>query len=218
MAEPKTRPTDTDVDDWLARLPAARRADCDTLVALMRRATGADPVLWGTSIVGFGRCALPYADGSTQDWPLIGFSPRARELSVYLMDGTAQHAAALARLGPHRTGKSCLYLAGLDRVDARVLAAVIEASAHAMAGRHPVPGAGAAAKRGSAKRGSAMRASVKRATANTSSAAPASTRSAAKPTARKPAARRAPAKTARGKTTGSPAATASRRRAAKTAN
>jgi hypothetical protein len=217
MAEPKTRPTDTDVDDWLARLPAARRADCDTLVALMRRATGADPVLWGTSIVGFGRCALPYADGSTQDWPLIGFSPRARELSVYLMDGTAQHAAALARLGPHRTGKSCLYLAGLDRVDACVLAAVIEASAHAMAARHPVPGAGAAAKRGSAKR-----ASVKRATANASSAAPATTRSAAKPTARKPAARRAPAKTApaksaRGKTTGSPAATASRRRAAKTA-
>lgn len=147
MAEAKTRPTDVDVDHWLAALPAAQRADCDTLVALMRRATGADPVLWGTSIVGFGRCALPYANGATQDWPLIGFSPRAKELVVYLMDGTAAHAQALAGLGPHRTGKSCLYLKSLDGLDRGTLTAVLAASARAMQARHPMLGAGAQAKR-----------------------------------------------------------------------
>lgn len=147
MAEPKTRPTDVDVDAWLAQLPAARRADCDTLVALMRRATGADPVLWGTSIVGFGRCALPYANGSTQDWPLIGFSPRAKELVVYLMDGTDAHARALAGLGPHRTGKACLYLKSLDGLDRRTLTAVLAASVRAMRARQPVLGAGVQAKR-----------------------------------------------------------------------
>ncbi|MCU0949996.1 MAG: hypothetical protein MUC68_02775 [Burkholderiaceae bacterium] len=224
MAEPKTRPTDADVGAWLAALPAARRADCHALVALMRNATGATPVLWGTSIVGFGRCALPYADGRTQDWPLIAFSPRAKDLTVYLMDGTARHAGALARLGPHRTGATCLYLKSLDGLDAATLSAVIDASACAMRAAHPVvtgtearrsapapamqPTTTPASKTASAQRGAAKTAVSTRATAQHTTAQQADERApkrAAKKAAKhavKHATKRAATPTAQRTTTG----------------
>ena len=72
MAEPKTRPTAIQARDWLAAIPdESRRKDCARLIALMKRATGEPPVLWGGSIVGFGRYLMTYASGKTLDWPLV---------------------------------------------------------------------------------------------------------------------------------------------------
>jgi len=101
---------------------------------LMQEVTGEVPVLWGTGIVGFGRVRLRYASGRELDWPVTGFSPRNTATTVYLMDGFEERLDLLARLGPHSTGKSCLYLKRLSDVDLDVLKALIAESARHMAG------------------------------------------------------------------------------------
>ncbi|SCG33792.1 DUF1801 domain-containing protein [Micromonospora humi] len=122
---PVTVPVDTDVDDFLAAVPDdRRRADARRLRAILQDATGEPPVMWGTSIVGFGSHR-----GPTGDFFLVGFSPRKQHLVLYLAgDYAERHAAALARLGPHRTAKACLYLTRLDAVDESVLRELVDAS------------------------------------------------------------------------------------------
>jgi len=136
MAEPKTRPAPLKSRAWLAAIPdAARRKDCATLIALMKSATGEPPELWGTSIVGFGRYALRYASGKTLDWPLVGFASRKGDLVIYLMSGFARSGALLKKLGPHRTGKSCLYVKRLADLDRDALEALVAGSVQAMAAK-----------------------------------------------------------------------------------
>ena len=129
MAELKTRPNDKDVEAFIASVPEPAQSDCRELVAMMRSATGADPVMWGDSIVGFGSRHYRYASGREGDWFQVGFSPRARSLTLYLTDGVDRHAARLDDLGRHRTGKGCLYVTRLDDVDRDVLAEVINDAA-----------------------------------------------------------------------------------------
>lgn len=136
MAELKTRPTDASVEAFVAALESERRRDeSRTLIALMREATGADPVLWGDSIVGFGEAHLVYESGREVDWFEVGFSPRKRALSLYLMPGVARFGDLLERLGPHNHGAGCLYVTRLERVDETVLKALIEASVQAVRDR-----------------------------------------------------------------------------------
>lgn len=138
MSEAKTQPTTASVSDFLAALPdAQRRADGERLLAWMQKATGAPAVIWGSNIVGFGSYRYTYASGHSGDWPLVAFSPRKNDFTVYLMDGTEAHAQALAKLGPHKTGKSCLYLKRLDGLDVKVLERVITASVKAMRKKYP---------------------------------------------------------------------------------
>lgn len=129
MAQLKTRPTDASVDAFIESLDAERRRDeSRQLVALMREATGAEPVLWGESIVGFGDAHLTYASGREVDWFEVGFSPRKRALSLYLMPGVDRFQDLLDRLGPHTHGAGCLYVTRLERVDPDVLRELVEAS------------------------------------------------------------------------------------------
>lgn len=131
--EPKTRPTDVPLETFLASLPEAQRDDARQLSALMQAVTGEPPVVWGANIVGFGQYAQQYADGRQLPWPLLAFSPRARELSLYLMDGFSDQQALLATLGPHRTGKCCLYIRRLSDVSTPALRQLLEASVQALA-------------------------------------------------------------------------------------
>ena len=129
MADPKTGPTAADVDAFLDAVPdERRRADAWAVCRLMQRVTGEQPVLWGTSIVGFGRVRLRYASGRELDWPVTGFSPRKAATTVYLTDGFEERTDLLARLGPHSIGKSCLYLKRLAQVDLDVLEALVTES------------------------------------------------------------------------------------------
>ncbi|GGQ81697.1 DUF1801 domain-containing protein [Couchioplanes azureus] len=124
MAELKTARTGASVGDFLAAVPdPKRRADAQTLCALMAEATGAVPEMWGDNIVGFGCYRYRYATGRQGDWPPVGLSPRKTALTVYLPAGFDQEL--LARLGPHRTGKSCLYLKRLADIDPDVLRALV---------------------------------------------------------------------------------------------
>jgi hypothetical protein len=129
VAELKTKRTDASVDDFLAGVePEAKRADALDLLAMLTEVTGERPAMWGDSLVGFGSYDYRYASGRRGTWFRIGFSPRKRDTTVYLMDGVEHHADALARLGPHRLGTSCLYLPRLERVDLEVLREVLAAS------------------------------------------------------------------------------------------
>ncbi len=150
MAEAKTQPTQASVAAFLAAIPdAERRKDCRLVAKLMQEATGAKPVLWGTSIVGFGTYRYKYASGREGDWPVTAFSPRKNDLTLYIMPGFEDDAGLLARLGKHKTGKSCLYLKRLSDVDLAVLQVIIEKSVAAMAKqRVDVPGGDATATKG----------------------------------------------------------------------
>jgi hypothetical protein len=125
MAEPKTRRTNASVAAFLGRIEDPdRRRDCRTVAAMMRRATGESPKMWGTAIVGFGTQPLKYASGRTLDWPQVAFSPRKGDLTLYLGPPDA-NADLLKRLGKHKTSKACLYIKRLSDVDPAILEALI---------------------------------------------------------------------------------------------
>ena len=130
-SNPVARPTDADVASFLDSVNnEERRADAHALVELMTEVTGEPPVLWGPSIVGFGSYHYRYASGREGDAPLAGFSPRKQQLVVYLVGGFEdRYARLLAELGPHKTGKACLYLKRLSDVDLDVLRTLVERSA-----------------------------------------------------------------------------------------
>ncbi|WP_406070417.1 DUF1801 domain-containing protein [Micromonospora sp. NBC_01638] len=129
--QPVTVPTEVSVHDFLAAIPDERkRADAGRLRAVMGEVTGEAAVMWGPSIVGFGRYRYTYDSGRTGEAPLAGFSPRKQHLVVYLVGGFEdRYGAVLARLGPHRAGKGCLYLKRLDDVDESALRELIDRTA-----------------------------------------------------------------------------------------
>lgn len=129
MAEPKTRPTTASVDAFIQAIEdETRRADCQTVREIMEKATGAKAVMWGDAIVGFGSRPIVYSNGKSLDWPLVGFSPRKGPLVLYVMDGFTDYDALLAKLGKHKTGKSCLYVNKLADVDRAVLTKLVKTS------------------------------------------------------------------------------------------
>lgn len=130
MAEtPKTLPTAADVDEFIASIEhPVRREDARTLKALMERVTGEPATMWGPSIVGFGAYHYVYASGREGDAAAAGFSPRKASTTVYLPDGFERRGELLARLGPHTTSVSCLYVKRLADVDLDVLAELVRAS------------------------------------------------------------------------------------------
>lgn len=129
MAELKTRPGGASVTGFLDGLDDSRtRADCKKIGAMMREATGSRPRLWGSSIVGYGSYSYSNTAGKGFEWMLTGYSPRKRAISVYIMTGFSDFSAELARLGRHRTGKSCLYIRRLADIDEAVLGKIIRES------------------------------------------------------------------------------------------
>lgn len=103
----------------------------------MQQVTGLKPEMWGTAMVGFGLYRYTYASGHSGEWFLVGFAPRKRDLTVYLMAGFDGLESLLARLGKHKTGKSCLYIARLSDVDTAVLEKMIETSVARLQQRYP---------------------------------------------------------------------------------
>lgn len=137
-AELKTKPSEASVEAFLAGVePPGRREDANAICAMMAEATGAPPVLWGPSIVGFGRYTYRYESGREGDWMLTGFSPRKANLTLYIMAGFAEHAELLGRLGKHSTGKSCLYVKRLADLDMDVLREIIRRSVDYMRDTYP---------------------------------------------------------------------------------
>ncbi|MFL9839532.1 DUF1801 domain-containing protein [Sphingomonas sp. ST-64] len=122
MAEIKTKPTPVDVSTFIDAVePAVRRDDAETLCTMLERVTGEKPAMWGPSIIGFGSYHYLYESGHEGDMCRLGFSPRKAELVLYVLTDDPGQADKLARLGKHKTGKSCLYIKKLADVDMAVL-------------------------------------------------------------------------------------------------
>ncbi len=124
-AELKTKLNDASVDAFIDAQPEEIATDCRTIMKLMKKATGEEPMMWGASIVGFGRYHYKGASGREGEWMLTGFSPRKANLSLYILTGLDKSAAQLKKLGKHSTGKGCLYIKRLSDVDLKVLEELI---------------------------------------------------------------------------------------------
>jgi Domain of unknown function (DU1801) len=126
--EPKTKASRASVADFINRIPdPERRADCRTLVRMMKAATGKSPKMWAT-MIGFGDFHYRYASGHEGDTFAIGFASRRPDLVLYLLCGLPRQQALLAKLGKHRKSVSCLYVRRLADVDLRVLKKLIAAT------------------------------------------------------------------------------------------
>lgn len=127
--QPKTVPTDADVLAFVDAVEhPVRRRDAHRLLELYGRVTGEEPRMWGPSIVGYGRYHYRYASGREGDASAAGFSPRRSSTTVYLADGFDAYGDLLARLGPHTTSVSCLYVKDLEKVDLTVLEEILRRS------------------------------------------------------------------------------------------
>jgi Domain of unknown function (DU1801) len=123
-------PTGGDVEQFLAEIPdEKRRAEARALCSLFSEITGHDPVLWGSSIIGFGTYRYRYESGHEGTSALASFAPRKGNLVIYLIGGFEErHRGLVAKLGPHKTGKGCLYLKRLSDVDLDVLRDLVDRS------------------------------------------------------------------------------------------
>ena len=125
MAEAKTKRTDQRVGDFIKGLgDEGRRKDCSTLVKLMTKAAGAKGAMYGASIVGFGTQTITYAGGRTGEWPVVAFSPRKADLTLYVGARNAPKPL-LKQLGKHKVSGGCLHIKRLSDVDVDVLGKLI---------------------------------------------------------------------------------------------
>jgi len=126
MTANKTKPTTVLPRDFLATVePERRREDGLALLDFFDRITGWTPKMWGGSIIGYGRYAYKYESGREGEFFITGFSPRQAALTVYIMPGYRDMSDKLARLGKHKTGKSCLYINKLADIDMIVLEEIV---------------------------------------------------------------------------------------------
>lgn len=115
MSEPKTRPTKASVEKFIeSQASETVRDDCRTLVTIMQKISGEPPVMWGTAIVGFGSYVYHYSGGKELHWPLLAFSPRKQNLTIYLMPGFEGKEDLLKKLGKNKTSRGCLYVKTLE--------------------------------------------------------------------------------------------------------
>jgi len=130
MAELKTKAMKESARKFLVSIePKEKQIDSLTLLSMFEKSTGEKAVMWGTSIVGFGKYHYK-SERSIQegDWPLVGFSPRKQNLTLYIMTGYKDKDGLLKKLGKHKTSAGCLYINKLADVDQSVLASFIKKS------------------------------------------------------------------------------------------
>ena len=128
MAELKTKLTKQKAADFIKTVqPEQKQADSRILLKMFASATGEKPAMWGTSIVGFGSYHYK-SERSTQegDWPLVGFSPRKTNLTLYVMLGVKKDDPLLKKLGKYKVSLSCLYINKLADVDQKVLSRLVQ--------------------------------------------------------------------------------------------
>ena len=130
MAEPKTKATDKNPKDFLNTIePEQKRKDGFTVLELFQKVTREEPVMWGDSMIGFGKYHYKSERSSQEgDWFLVGFSPRKQNLTLYIMHGNKDNEEMLKKLGKYKMGGGCLYINKLSDVDQKILATLIEKS------------------------------------------------------------------------------------------
>jgi len=130
MAEIKTKPTAASVEEFINSVSdQQKRKDSFALLEIMKKATGEEPKMWGSSLIGFGqRKYKSPATGREVDWIRIGFAPRKANLSLYLSVDIKKYSEFLKKLGKHKTGVGCLYINKLEDINLNVLQEMIDTS------------------------------------------------------------------------------------------
>src|SRR5580765_6380035 len=127
MAGIKTKQTTESVTKFLNSVEdEGKRKDCFNIVEIMREATGFEPKMWGSSIVGFGSYHYKYESGHEGDAPLTGLASRSNAIVLYLSSNFDQREELLAKFGKHTTGSGCVYIKKLEDVDKDVLLKMVE--------------------------------------------------------------------------------------------
>jgi nucleoid DNA-binding protein len=124
--ENKTRPTDTDIADFIASLPEKQQADAGMLVKIMQDISGEPAVLWGSKIIGFGTFHYKSKSGREGDWMRIGFAPGTGKFSLYLTYDAEMLTSKVKDLGKYTTGKGCVYINKLADVDTEKLKELVK--------------------------------------------------------------------------------------------
>lgn len=139
MSDIKTKVNNASVLEFLHNVPdEKKRTDSLVILALMEEVTGLEAKMWGPSIVGFGSCHYKYESGREGDMPLIGFSPRKQNLTLYIgMGGFDNYDQLMASLGKHSIGKSCLYIKRLSDVNMPTLKELVRQSVDHMIKTNP---------------------------------------------------------------------------------
>ncbi len=138
MAENKTKSNKASVTEFLNGIEdQQKRADCRAIAKMMRDATGKRAKMWGAAIVGYDKYNYTYSSGRSGTFMMTGFSPRAQNISVYIMPGFSKFSKLMKQLGKYKTGKSCLYIKKLEDVDQAVLARLIKESIQEMRRLYP---------------------------------------------------------------------------------
>lgn len=138
MSNVKTTANNASVTDFIDAVPeTTKREDSLKLLNLFSEVTNEKPQMWGSSIIGFGSYHYKSSRSNQEgDWPLIGFSPRKQNLTLYFMTGFDDYTELLGRLGKHKTSKGCLYIHKLADVDLTALEQLITISYKTMRENH----------------------------------------------------------------------------------
>jgi nucleoid DNA-binding protein len=137
-AELKTKPTKEAVEAFLNKVSdTQKREDCFTVMNLMEQITKEKANMWGPSIVGFGNYHYKYESGREGGFFITGFSPRAQNLTLYIMAGFDKYDELMKKLGKFKTGKSCLYIKKLGDIDQKILKQLIAESVKYMKKTYP---------------------------------------------------------------------------------
>ncbi|MFC7680403.1 DUF1801 domain-containing protein [Paenibacillus sp. GCM10028914] len=129
MYEPKTKPTDSSVLEFIENVDSPKkREDAYKLLDIFTETTGYEATMWGPSIIGFGSYHYKYKTGHEGDAPLVGFSPRKAKISLYFATGDTKRDELLKGFGKYTAGKACVYINKVDDIDTDVLKALINQS------------------------------------------------------------------------------------------
>ena len=127
MYEAKTKETDKSVVDFIESIDnEKKKKDAYKLLKIFEEATGFKPVIWGTSIIGFGKYHYKYKSGHEGEAPLAGFSPRKSNISLYLLYESEERDKLLKNFGKHKKGKGCVYINKVEDIDTEVLKDLIK--------------------------------------------------------------------------------------------
>lgn len=130
MSELKTKLNNNSVLEYINSVEdIQKRNDSLVLLSIFESITKERAMMWGTSIIGFGKYHYK-SQRSTQegDWPLIAFSPRKQNISIYITPGFASLENLLTKLGKNKIGKGCLYINKLSDINIDILKEIIEKS------------------------------------------------------------------------------------------
>ena len=137
MSTNKTQPTKQSVTDFIKTLSIKERAEAKTLLKVFKDTTGVKPVLWG-NMIGFGSYHYKYETGREGDMLATGFAIRKSGPTIYIMPGYQDYSKILDKLGPHKLGKSCLYLKNINEINLKVLSTLIKTGLKDLKKKYPV--------------------------------------------------------------------------------